>query len=203
KALPSPHQSPCCRGRCQKRRLGAATRPRESPSDSQFHRCSAQCAPRVDRAPDRAPNRDREDSRGTAPAARLFPRPLYPRDENRRPPAHPAAPRSPRLPPFATLPPTCAREMALPLLGDTTSVHGSRRDRVSRDACALSSPPPPHTVRPEENSAAPDPQRGPIPRSSFPRLHVEPGQGTDTPREREVCGAGALARFPTAAPAPH
>ena len=44
-APPSPHRSPCCRGRCQKQPPGAATRPRESPSDSQFRQCSAQCGP--------------------------------------------------------------------------------------------------------------------------------------------------------------
>ena len=104
-ALPSPHQSPCCRGRCQKQPPGAATRPQESPSDSQFRQCFARCGLPADRY--------KEGSRGTAPAARLSLRPRYPRDENRKPPARPAAPRSPRLRPFAKSPPIVAREIVL------------------------------------------------------------------------------------------
>src|SRR5271167_4867777 len=153
-------------------------RPPEWPSDLQFHRCSGRCDSRADR--------DREDSRRTVPAARLFLRPPYPLDENQRPPAPPAAPRSPRLRPFATLPSTCAREIVPPLPGDRGSAHDRPPGQVLRDACAPSWPPPPRTVRPEESSAGPGPRRGPIPRSSWPGLRVEPEQGTDIPRDQEA-----------------
>src|SRR5207302_4452642 len=111
--------------------------------------------------------RDVQNSREAEPADRpCLPQPCL-RDENRRPPAYPAAPRSPRLHPSATSPPIFSQEIAAPLPGDTTSVHGSRRGQVSHDGCAPSSPRPPSTVRPEESSAGLGRRRGPIPHSSF------------------------------------
>src|SRR4029077_11256280 len=146
-------------------------------------------------------NRKKKKKRG--PAEPLFHQPPHPPCENQRPPVHSAAPQSPRLHRFATSPPIFAREIAAPFPGDRASVRDSPPGQVSPDACALSSRPPPRTVRLEENSAAPDRRRGPIPHSSFPELCVAPGQGMDTPRGLEVCGAGAPAPVPTAVPMPH
>ena len=183
KALPSPHQSPCCRDRYQMRSLGAATRPQESPSDSQCRQCSARCAPHSLVAIQKIIKKGNQRS---ALASSRHIRRTKIRDHRHTQPRrnHRAFAGLPRHRQFSS-------EKSLRALpGDRASVRDSPQGRASRDACARSLRPPPRTVRQEENSAAPDPRRGPIPHSSFPRLRAEPGQGRDIPREQEVVWRG-------------